>query len=221
LSLVSVCAQLIHMNKSTDKLSHSEAGQLGYLKTKQLHEARYIEIREKYIKDPKKCKLCCSPLPYEIRWNKFCSHSCAAKNNNKGVNRYKKIKKQNTCKNCGVYVKKVFCSQACQMTLKWLKQKEKIETTGVFDSVRAQNYTKKYLIEVNGYACMICKAIEWQGQPIPLVLDHVDGDSTNNKVDNIRLVCANCDMQLPTYKNKNKGKGRASRMERYRLKKTY
>jgi hypothetical protein len=209
------------MSSSTNKLSHSEAGQLGYLKTKQQHEARYIEIREKYTKDPKKCSLCHKPLPYKIRWNKFCSHSCAAKNSNKGVNRHKNLKPQNTCKNCGVPVKKVFCSQACQTTLKWLKQKENIEKTGVFNSVSAQNYTKKYLIEVNGHACMLCKTAVWCGQPVPLILDHTDGDSTNNKVDNIRLVCGNCDMQLPTYKNKNKGKGRASRRERYRLKKTY
>ncbi len=128
---------------------------------------------------------------------------------------------KNICKNCGKKVKKVFCNNTCQAALKWNERKEKIETTGVFEQVRSENYTKRYLVEKRGHACMICKTAVWCGQPIPLILDHTDGDSTNNKVDNIRLVCGNCDMQLPTYKNKNKGKGRASRRERYRLKKTY
>ena len=128
---------------------------------------------------------------------------------------------KNICKNCGKKAKKVFCSNACQAAYKWNERKEKIETTGVFEHVRSKNYTKRYLVEKRGHACMICKTTVWCGQPVPLILDHTDGDSTNNKVDNIRLVCGNCDMQLPTYKNKNKGKGRASRRERYRLKKTY
>ena len=40
----------------------------------------------------------------------------------------------------------------------------------------------------------------------PLVVDHIDGDSTNHSVSNFRLVCGNCDTQLPTYKSKNKSK---------------
>ena len=51
---------------------------------------------------------------------------------------------------------------------------------------------------------MICGQTEWMGKPIPLVLDHIDGNSDNFKLTNLRLVCGNCDMQLPTYKSKNK-----------------
>ena len=42
-------------------------------------------------------------------------------------------------------------------------------------------------------------------------MDHIDGNSENNRLDNLRLICSNCDMQLPTYKAKNKGKGRKDR----------
>lgn len=53
------------------------------------------------------------------------------------------------------------------------------------------------------------------GLPLRLVLDHIDGNSTDNCRDNLRLVCPNCDSQLPTYKARNKGSGRAWRRQRY------
>jgi hypothetical protein len=70
-------------------------------------------------------------------------------------------------------------------------------------------------------SCAICGIADWRGQPAPLIMDHVDGNSDNNHLDNLRMVCANCDAQLPTYKNRNRGKGRAWRRDRYRAGKSY
>lgn len=61
------------------------------------------------------------------------------------------------------------------------------------------------------HRCVICNGTEWQGQPIPLVLDHIDGNSENNYPDNLRWVCANCDRFLPTFGSRNRGRGRKSR----------
>lgn len=44
--------------------------------------------------------------------------------------------------------------------------------------------------------------------PIPLELDHIDGDLLNNVLSNLRLLCPNCHSLTPTYKNKNRRKGR-------------
>ena len=58
---------------------------------------------------------------------------------------------------------------------------------------------------------MICSLSEWQNQRIPLVCDHIDGNSQNIDITNFRVICNNCDSLLPTFKGKNKGKGRKTR----------
>ena len=77
-----------------------------------------------------------------------------------------------------------------------------------FSEVTARRTAKAYLIIKNGHKCSICETSEWMGSPVPLVCDHISGDSTNNNISNFRLVCCNCDAQLPTYKSKNRGNGR-------------
>lgn len=84
------------------------------------------------------------------------------------------------------------------------------------------HYVRRHLAEEQAYCCALCGgADEWQGMPLSLVLDHVDGDSTNNRRDNLRLVCPNCDSQLSTYKSRNRGRGRHSRRERYAQGRSY
>lgn len=55
------------------------------------------------------------------------------------------------------------------------------------------------------YECAICHLpAMWQGQPLVLTMDHIDGDTDNNEFSNLRWVCPNCDRQLPTYANRNR-----------------
>lgn len=90
------------------------------------------------------------------------------------------------------------------------RTKEIVETGRLSDysEVQARRHAKSYLIGKNGHKCSVCEVSEWMGQPVPLVCDHISGDSTDNRIENFRLVCCNCDAQLPTYKSKNRGKGR-------------
>lgn len=50
---------------------------------------------------------------------------------------------------------------------------------------------------------------------IPLEIDHIDGDSSNNSESNLILLCPNCHSLTKTYKNANKGNGRLWRREKY------
>lgn len=78
------------------------------------------------------------------------------------------------------------------------------------------HFVKHYLIEAQHHACDICGSPDhWMGMTLIFVLDHIDGDSMNNGRDNLRMVCPNCDSQLPTFQSRNRGKGRYLRRERY------
>lgn len=53
--------------------------------------------------------------------------------------------------------------------------------------------------------CYLCNLKpEWNGHLLVLRLDHVNGIRNDNRHINIRLVCPNCDSQLPTYCGRNK-----------------
>jgi hypothetical protein len=46
----------------------------------------------------------------------------------------------------------------------------------------------------------------WRGRPLPLEVDHIDGDWQNNLLRNLRLLCPNCHSVTDTYRGRNKGR---------------
>ncbi len=57
------------------------------------------------------------------------------------------------------------------------------------------------------YNCECCGiGPEWNGKPMPLILDHINGTYNDNRLSNLRFVCSNCDSQLDTYKSRNRKK---------------
>lgn len=46
----------------------------------------------------------------------------------------------------------------------------------------------------------------WAEKQLPLILDHINGNNLDNSPDNLRLLCPNCDSQLPTRGGANRGR---------------
>jgi rubredoxin len=65
---------------------------------------------------------------------------------------------------------------------------------------------KKWLISTGQktHKCEECDLILWNNKPIPIELHHIDGDSSNNEISNLKILCPNCHAQTENYKSKNK-----------------
>lgn len=199
-------------------IQHAEAGRLGAEASKATLAQQKIDRMLKYNDNPARCATCNKSLSYERRWNKYCSSSCAAKCNNT------KRKVQRVCLNCGATLsnkQRMYCNTTCEHLYHWELTKRKIIETGQFPYNKRLNDTdrrvvRRYLEETKGKKCDICGGTTWNNQPIPLVTDHIDGDSTNHSVSNFRLICPNCDAQTETYKARNKNSTRMWRTQYYK-----
>jgi hypothetical protein len=86
-------------------------------------------------------------------------------------------------------------------------EKYPLESVLVENSTYARRALKKRLRAQNliKYECAICGSDEmWHGKIMPLILDHINGVNNDNRIENLRFVCSNCDSQLPTYKSRNR-----------------
>jgi hypothetical protein len=170
--------------------------------------------KKKYEENPKLCKFCGTPIPYEKRHsNKYCNHSCSAKYNNAKRSSLKK------CITCGTEIKngkhKKYCSRKCQHDYQYKKFIESWKNGEVTGNVgkpgsSVSNHIKRYLREKYHDKCCECG---WNKKhPIdkksPLQVEHIDGDSTNNKEDNLKLLCPNCHSLTLTYGARNKNSTR-------------
>ncbi len=98
-----------------------------------------------------------------------------------------------------------FCNNKCQGLFKWFNETVPRIENGEC-TVHSKNVLKRYIIEKHGEKCDVCGiGAEWQGKPMTLQLDHIDGDSDNNTVGNLRLICPNCHSQTDTFGSKGKG----------------
>ncbi|MET9659353.1 HNH endonuclease signature motif containing protein [Streptomyces sp. NPDC006510] len=66
---------------------------------------------------------------------------------------------------------------------------------------------KRALVAVGAeQRCAMCGTEPvWRGRPLPLEVDHIDGDWRNNQARNLRLLCPNCHSTTDTYRGRGKG----------------
>lgn len=85
----------------------------------------------------------------------------------------------------------IYCSNKCQGEHTILKRFTK--------GTKWRQTMRNYLVENTSYECSECGINEWNGNPITLQVDHVDGNKENNTFDNLRFLCPNCHSQTKTW----------------------
>lgn len=119
------------------------------------------------------------------------------------------------CENCGTEIKnkynKKFCSVQCIGKYQHKKSYEYfLNNPNNYNSggYIPKQYRDFFMNEQNN-KCAICGCEPiWNGKEIHFVIDHIDGDVSNNKRENIRMICPNCDSQTDTFKSRNKNSTR-------------
>ena len=154
----------------------------------------------------------------------FCSSSCSVTYSN--LHKDKKNINPQYCLNCGeiisisnlshsTYNRRKFCSNKCQQNYRY-KEKIKKWKDGNDDGLIGNqwidlcNAIRRYIFNKYNFKCAKCG---WSKKnpftdTLPLEIEHIDGDATNNKEDNLILLCPNCHSLTATYRGANKGKGK-------------
>jgi hypothetical protein len=69
----------------------------------------------------------------------------------------------------------------------------------------SRNHLKTRLVRsrLKQNRCEQCGIIEWKGKPLNMALHHVNGDGTDNRLENLRFLCPNCHSQTENYGGRN------------------
>lgn len=94
--------------------------------------------------------------------------------------------------------------------LKLLHEKNTIPLTEILSGKHPQYKTyhlKQRLLKegLKKNCCEQCGLTNiWNNKPIAIQLDHINGNSTDHRLENLRMLCPNCHSQTATFAGKNK-----------------
>ena len=85
-----------------------------------------------------------------------------------------------------------------------------LEKILVINSTYQSNKLRKRLLKSGllSHVCVKCNNSTWLDKPIPLELNHKNGDNSDNRLFNLELICPNCHAFTDSYRGKNWGKAK-------------
>lgn len=106
--------------------------------------------------------------------------------------------------------------------MNWSKGKCLIPFQDVFceNTFWSTSLLKKYIsfYQLKENVCEQCGIEKWNGKQIVLECHHLDGDKTNNKLQNLKLLCPNCHSQTQTFRGRNINSNRKKVTDEYFIK---
>jgi hypothetical protein len=83
--------------------------------------------------------------------------------------------------------------------------KQTLDNLLIFGSRITSFHLKQRLLDegIFLYKCYCCGNTTWNEKIIPLELEHINGVSNDNRLENLTLLCPNCHAQTSTYRGKN------------------
>jgi hypothetical protein len=187
-------------------------------------KAKSERARSEYNKNPRLCAYskCGKPIPYELGYRlKCCTKECSYKlRTEKPLRDYANGKRiPNKCVQCSkelVGKNSKFCGGSCKAihdTAILISQWMSGEIHGGTET-KVNSRIRLYLIEQANHACTLCgwDKINPKTGNCPLHIDHVNGDCTDHRPKNLRVICPNCHSLTETYGALNRdNKGRTVR----------
>ena len=70
-----------------------------------------------------------------------------------------------------------------------------------------------YRLGLKENKCEICGTSEWLGNPIQCELHHINGDPTDNRIENLQILCPNCHSQTDNFRSRNRANGMSAQEE--------
>lgn len=103
---------------------------------------------------------------------------------------------------------KYYCSIECSSKNRYMNGF--LDWYNGFNQKVSNRVLRDYLETIYGHKCSECGITHWLGEEIVFDVDHIDGNSSNDRKENVRLLCQNCHSQTETHSKCNSGIGRYS-----------
>ena len=117
---------------------------------------------------------------------------------------------------CGNSKTNKYCDTVCKAEYEYIHKYVPLIESGRCND--GSNPLRRYILERDSHTCISCgTGQEYNGKPLTLHIDHIDGDSDNNFPSNLRTLCPNCHSQTNTYGSK----GRGSRYKKFTKRNQY
>jgi len=163
----------------------------------------------------------------------FCGHVCANSRQSKSPVTSKCPRCNSSFTTPSGKAQRKFCSDFCRHSsvsklsaseryeeyiLKW----QRGEVSGGRGEGVVSMHIRRYLFKKYDSKCCECgwSRVNPATGKVPLDVEHIDGDSSNHKEENLKLLCPCCHAITPTYKSLNRGHGRRIRRSKLESKRS-